>query len=102
MPKGYWVVRVDVIDSKEYQRYVKANGSPIAAYGGRFLVRGGESEKPEGQHRARTVVLEFPSYQAARECYHSVAYREASNIRTLASTADFLIIEGYDGPQPGD
>jgi uncharacterized protein (DUF1330 family) len=102
MPKGYWVVRVDVNDAAEYQKYVAANGPPIAAFGGRFLVRGGRSQTPEGQHRARTVVLEFPSFQAAQDCYHSPAYQEAMKLRHAASAADFLIIEGYGGPQPGN
>lgn len=101
MAKGYWIVRVDIRDPTAYQDYVKANAAPIAAFGGRFLVRGGKSEAPEGAWRARCVVLEFPSYQAALDCYGSEAYQAALKLRAEASVADFLIIEGYDGPQPG-
>jgi uncharacterized protein (DUF1330 family) len=97
MAKGYWIVRVDISDPTAYQDYVKANAAPIAAFGGRFLVRGGKSEAPEGAWRARCVVLEFPSYH----CYRSEAYQAALKLRAAASDADFLIIEGYDGPQPG-
>lgn len=102
MAKGYWVVHIDVTDPEQYKQYVAANGAAFAAFGGRFLVRGGKSETTEGAQRARTVVLEFPSYQAALDCYHSPAYQAALKLRAGASIADAVIIEGYEGPQPGD
>jgi uncharacterized protein (DUF1330 family) len=95
MPKGYWIVRLDVSDPAEYQKYVAANAEPIARHGGRFLVRGGRHEAVEGAARSRNVVLEFPSYQAARDCYFDAAYQTASDIRHAASAGEFLIIEGY-------
>ena len=100
MAKGYWIVQVDISDPTAYQDYVKANAAPIAAFGGHFLVRGGKSEAPEGAWRARCVVLEFPSFQAAHDCYRSDSYQAALKLRAGASVADFLIIDGYDGPQP--
>jgi len=57
---------------------------------------------PEGSTRARNVVIEFPSYQAALDCYRSAEYAKAMAARTGASEADIVIIEGYDGAQPGD
>ena len=55
---------------------------------------------PEGSTRSRNVVIEFPSYQAALDCYKSPEYQEAIKLRQSVSTGDFVIIEGYDGPQP--
>jgi uncharacterized protein (DUF1330 family) len=46
-------------------------------------------------------VLEFPSYQAALECYRSPEYARAKALRQNASDGDLVIIEGHDGPQPG-
>jgi uncharacterized protein (DUF1330 family) len=46
-------------------------------------------------------VIEFPSYQAALDCYRSPAYQAAIRLREHVSTADLIIIEGYEGPQPG-
>jgi uncharacterized protein (DUF1330 family) len=100
MPKGYWIVRIDVADHGRYQAYVAANAEPLARYGARFLVRGGGFENPEGSSRARNVVVEFPSYQAALDCYRDDAYQAAIDLRRPVSTADFLIVEGYDGAQP--
>jgi uncharacterized protein (DUF1330 family) len=102
MAKGYWVARVDVSDPDAYGNYVQANAKPFAEFNARFLVRGGQSEAPEGSPRSRNVVLEFDSYQQALDCYNSPDYQAAKAIRVDASDADLLIIEGYDGPQPGD
>ena len=100
MPKGYWVVRVDVADQEEYKAYIAANAAPLKQFGARFLVRGGRFENPEGASRMRNAVIEFPSYQAAIDCWHSADYQRAIKIREPVSTADLIIIEGYEGPQP--
>jgi len=101
MAKGYWIGRVDLTDAEAYKRYVGANAKAFAKYGARFLVRGGTFEAVEGKARARNVVIEFPSYDAAIDCYRSPEYAEALAIRLDAGVADILVIEGYDGPQPG-
>jgi uncharacterized protein (DUF1330 family) len=101
MAKGYWIGRVDVTNPEEYKKYVAANGVAFARYGARFLVRGGRFEAVEGAARSRNVVIEFPSYQAALDCYRSPEYTEAMAHRLGAGVADILIIEGYDGAQPG-
>lgn len=101
MAKGYWVARGDVRDVEAYKAYIAANAAPIAEHGGRFLVRGGRFENPEGSSRSRNVVIEFPSYEAALACYRSPGYQAAIAIRLPISTIDMVVIEGYDGPQPG-
>lgn len=100
MPKGYWIVRVDIADMEKYKAYIAANAKPLAQYGGRFLVRGTPFENMEGTSRARNAVIEFPSYQAALDCYNSADYQAAVRLREPVSTADLIVIEGYDGPQP--
>ena len=100
MPKGYWIARVDVHDPEAYPAYVAANGPVFRKFGGRFLVRGGQSVTPEGIVRERNVVLEFPSYANALACYESADYQPVKALRAAASEADIVIIEGYDGPQP--
>jgi len=100
MAKGYWIARLDVTDQDKYDAYRLLNGAAFKKYGARFLVRGGEFELREGAARSRNVVIEFPSFQAARECYDSPEYREAKAARENAADIDAIIIEGYDGPQP--
>src|SRR6266536_1533949 len=100
MAKGYWIARVGVTDLEAYKAYIEANAKPFRQFGARFLVRAGRFENPEGSSRSRNVVIEFPSYQAALDCWHSHDYQEAIKLRLPVSVIDLVIIEGYDGPQP--
>lgn len=102
MGKRYWVGFADVNDPEGYKAYIAANAKAFRKYGARFLVRGGPFEVPEGKARSRIVVLEFPSYEAARECYRSAEYAEALRLRKGKSVMDLAIVGGYDGPQPAD
>lgn len=97
MPKAYWVAHITVADFEAYDLYRAAVGAPLARFGGRFLVRAGAQTVVEGSIRARTVVIEFPSLQAATDCYYSPEYQAAITLRQSASEGDFSIIEGYDG-----
>jgi uncharacterized protein (DUF1330 family) len=100
MAKGYWIGRVDVRDDEGYKPYAAANPAIFKTFGGRFVVRGGKFESKEGTSRTRNVVIEFPSYQAAMDCYNSPEYQENIKRRLPHATADIIVIEGYDGPQP--
>lgn len=100
MSKGYWIVRVDVTDQEQFKAYAMAAPHALNKYGGRFLVRAGTFEVPEGSTRARNTIVEFPSYQAALNCWQSSEYQEAIKLRQPAAKMDLVIIEGYDGPQP--
>ncbi len=97
MAKAYWVAHVDVSDPRIYEKYKAANASPFAEFGARFIVRGGDQEVREGTVRSRTVVIEFPSYEAAVACYDSPAYQAAFDIRKEVSIGDMVIVKGYEG-----
>ena len=100
MARGYWVAHVDINDVETYRKYVESNGPAFAKFGGRFLVRAGRYEVVEGTTRERNVVVEFPSYEAARACWHSPEYQAVLKYRTASSIADLVIFEGYEGEQP--
>ena len=100
MAKGYWVVFADVSNPEGYKEYIAANGRALAKYGARFLARGGKAEAKEGKPRSRIIVVEFPSYAAALECYGSPEYTDAMKRREGRSVWDMAITEGYEGPQP--
>ena len=102
MAKGYWLASVDVHDPEAYAAYVRENAAAFRKYGGRFLVRNGAAETMEGSRRSRIVVIEFADYATALACYSSPEYARAILLRRDASTADVVVIEGYDGPQPSD
>ena len=95
LPKGYWIVHVKVTNEEGYEEYKKASYPPLAKFGGKFLVRGGSQEVPEGSARARTVLIEFPNFTAAKLCYESQEYKNARTLRIKYSTADVVIVEAY-------
>jgi uncharacterized protein (DUF1330 family) len=94
MPKGYVISRVDVTDPGAYARYAAAATKAIAEHGGKPLARGGRSEALEGAARARNVVLEFESFDAARNYFHSEQYQAARALRTAAAEIEMVLVEG--------
>ena len=100
MAKGYWIGRVHVHNEEGYKAYAAANPAIFRKYGGRFVVRGGKFECPEGESRSRNVVIEFDNYDAAVACYRSPEYQANIKVRQPHATVDMIIVEGYDGPQP--
>ena len=97
MAKGYWIAHVDVSDAEGYREYQAANAAAFQKYGGVFIVRGGASEVPEGATRSRHVIIEFPDYAAARDCYRSPEYQAAKAKRMGKGLIDLVIVEGYAG-----
>lgn len=97
MPKGYWVVNMTITDPEAYKAYQAFVRPYLETRQGRFLVRGGSAEVVEGQVQPRVIVIEFPSYAAALEAYHSAEYEAGKQLRFGASTGNFAIVEGLDG-----
>ncbi len=100
MAKGYWIARVEVNDDEGYKPYAVANPAIFKKFNGKFVVRSGKYECPEGQSRSRNVVIEFPDYATAVACYRSPEYQANLKIRQATASTDLVIVEGYDGPQP--
>jgi uncharacterized protein (DUF1330 family) len=94
MPKGYVISRIDITDPEAYARYAAAATKAIAAHGGRALARGGRHEALEGRARARNVVLEFESYDAAKAYFHSAEYQAARAMRQGAAEIEMVLVEG--------
>ena len=100
MPKGYWIPHIDVSNPEGYKSYMAATPPAHEKFGGTALVRGGKYEVMEGRARSRNVLREFPDYATALACYRSPEYQRAQPLRLPHSQCDFVIAEGYDGPQP--
>jgi uncharacterized protein (DUF1330 family) len=100
MPKGYWIPQIDISNPEGYKAYMAATPPAHEKYRGVALVRGGKMEAVEGRARGRCVLREFPDFATALACYRSEEYQRAKPLRLEHSTCDFVIVEGYDGPQP--
>ncbi len=94
MPKGYWMVHVTVKDPERYKDYVTANKAAFDTYGGKFLARGGAYEVVKGASRERHVIIEFPSFAAAKDCFISKEYAAALAIFKTCAESDVVIVEG--------
>lgn len=95
MTAGYVIAQIKVTDAEAYPAYVAMVGPVVEKFGGEFLVRGGRSESHEGTPAGdRHVVIRFPSFQAARDWYHSEDYAEAKALRMAASRSVQTIVEG--------
>ena len=91
---AYWIARVRVQDADAYEQYRALAPEALAAYGGRFLARGGRSETLEGAGWPRHVVIEFPDYESALACYRSKEYQAAKAKRVGAAEADIAVVDG--------
>ena len=92
---AYIIVDIDVRDAQSYDRYKAVAPSSIAAFGGRYLARGGRTEVLEGEWTPnRLVILEFPSLDRAKQWLDSPEYREARAMRHRAARTNMVLIEG--------
>jgi uncharacterized protein (DUF1330 family) len=98
---AYVVVQIGAIDDPvAYERYKQLAPPSIAAYGGRYQVRGGRCEVLEGTWQpARLVVLEFPSPAQARAWWSSPEYAPAKALRQSCAQTEMILIDGY-APAP--
>jgi uncharacterized protein (DUF1330 family) len=92
---AYLIAEVEVTDPAAYEDYKKLTPGAIAAYGGRFIVRGGAVESKEGGWKpARLVVVEFASMDQARKFYDSPEYAPALAIRKRSTNSRLVLVEG--------
>jgi uncharacterized protein (DUF1330 family) len=93
---AYVVVDITVRDRETYERYRQLAAPTVAAYGGRYIVRGGANETLEGSWKpARLVVLEFPDVAAGRAWWTSPEYAPAKALRQSCADTQMLIVEGH-------
>lgn len=92
---AYVIVEVSITDPEEYEEYKKLTPATIAAYDGRFIVRGGQSTTLEGDWQPeRIVVLEFPSVERAKQWWNSDEYSKAKFIRQRTAQTKMIVVEG--------
>ncbi|MEQ8604405.1 MAG: DUF1330 domain-containing protein [Marivibrio sp.] len=92
---AYLIARVEVTDPAKYENYKALSPAALAAFEGRFLVRGGAHETLEGPaETGRLVVVEFPDIARAKACYDSAQYQAAKAEREGAAEMQMVVVEG--------
>ena len=95
--KGYWVALYKKIDNTKNLKNYSIKVTPvIKSFGGKPLVRGGEYQCLEGENFPRTVIWEFPSYEAAIECHESKEYQESWALAMDTTERNLQIIQGFN------
>ncbi len=95
MAKGDWLATYNKIESNDnLGNYATKATSTIKSYGGNPLVRGGKYKRLEGNDFPRTVIWEFPTFEAAEKCYNSKEYQEAWALAKNSTERNLLIVEG--------
>lgn len=94
---AYIIAEVKVHDAQIYEDYKSQVQPTLEQYGGRFLVRGGDTQLLEGDwNPPRLVVLEFPSGDAARAWWSSSEYAEPKALRQRSAVTQMILAEGAD------
>ena len=92
---AYVIVNIDVKDPIRYEEYKRLAASTVAAFDGRYVVRGGPAEVLEGAWMPkRIVVLQFPSMARAREWVNSPDYAPARKLRHETAVSEMILVEG--------
>jgi len=97
MPKAYWVsLYSEVHDTEKLAAYAALAAPAIQGAGGRFLARGNANYAFENGRIERTVVIEFPSIEAAHAAHESAAYQDALAALDDGASRDLRIVEGIE------
>lgn len=92
---AYVVTEIEVVDKDRYEAYKQMVVPTIAAYGGKFLVRGGPTETLEGTWSPqRLVIVEFSSKAQAKAWWGSPQYAEAKALRQATARTEMIVAEG--------
>jgi uncharacterized protein (DUF1330 family) len=92
---AYVIADVTITDPQGFEEYRQMVPPTIAKYGGKFVVRGGQLERMEGNWEPkRFVVIEFESAERAKQWWASEEYREAKALRQRTAITNLIIVEG--------
>ena len=91
---AYVIGDITVNDQERYEDYKKLAPPAIAAFGGKYLARGGKAEKLEGNWEPeRVVILEFESIDKAKQWLDSQKYRKARTLRHKTASSNMIVVE---------
>ena len=92
---AYLIADVDVVDHALFEEYRAAVPATIAAYGGKYIVRGGKTEVGEGTWQPkRMIMLEFADMEKLKAWYHSKEYAPLMAMRLKAARTNMIMLEG--------
>ena len=95
--KGYWIALYTKINNTENLKKYSVMVTPIIkSFGGKPLVRGGKYQCFEGENFSRTVIWEFPNYEAAIKCHESIEYQTGWELAKNTTERNLQIVQGFN------
>jgi uncharacterized protein (DUF1330 family) len=92
---AYVFVEIEIVDPAGYEEYKKQASDTVYKYGGKYIVRGGQTEVLEGDWQPkRIVILEFPTMARAKEWLNCEEYREPRQLRHQTAKTNMILVEG--------
>ena len=91
---GYFIANYTITNQADYQQYLAAVGTSLAAHGAENIVFDRDSVLLEGSAGPVSVVLKFATKAAAQAWYESPEYQAISHLRTGSSEGVAVITEG--------
>ncbi|MGK0447920.1 MAG: hypothetical protein ACJA2M_001700 [Polaribacter sp.] len=92
---AYLIVNIEIKDAEKIKKYLTSTPEILNKYSGRFLVRGGQIWVAEGNwNPKRLVVVEFDSFEKAKEFYDSEQYEHLKKLRQSSAKTDMIIVNG--------
>ena len=92
---AYAILDIEVFDQEKFQEYQNIAPEIIKKYGGKIVVLGGESIIQEGEWSPkRIVIVEFPSYEIAKDWSNSEEYQNAIELRKKGAKTNAIIVNG--------
>ncbi|HEX9584438.1 MAG TPA: DUF1330 domain-containing protein [Gammaproteobacteria bacterium] len=92
---AYIIVDVEITDRASFDEYAKSVPPTLVVYGGRFLARGGKTENLEGAWQPkRVVIIEFETYERAKQWWASEEYRAPKEMRQRSAITDMIVVAG--------
>jgi uncharacterized protein (DUF1330 family) len=93
--KAYLIALETVHDEAMFAEYRKGVVGTLTPFGGQFVARGGKYTVLEGEWpHSRTVIIEFPSRDAAEGWYNSADYQKIIGLRHKSSSGNLVILDG--------
>ena len=94
---AYWIsTYLEITDPAKVAAYAELAGPAITAGGGTFVARGLPEQVYEAGRMERSVVIAFPSVEAARATHDSAAYQAALAALGDGAVRDLRVVPGVD------
>lgn len=94
---AYWIsLYREITDEAKLAAYAELAGPALTRAGGTFLARGLPEHVYEAGEQTRSVLIEFPSVEAARDAHDSPAYQEALAALDGGAVRDLRIVPGAE------